>query len=88
MNPSTATTLDLSKIFEPVRDEMVRVEKEFARHLESRVDLIPQMGKYIQMSGGKRVRPAVLLMGARLCGYRGDRAILNAAVWNIHPDRT
>lgn len=80
MNPSTATTLDLSKIFEPVRDEMVRVEKEFARHLESRVDLIPQMGKYIQMSGGKRVRPAVLLMGARLCGYRGDRAVLNAAV--------
>jgi octaprenyl-diphosphate synthase len=38
------------------------------------------MGKYVQMSGGKRVRPAVLLMAARLCGYTGDRAILNAAV--------
>ncbi len=59
---------------------MVRVEKEFARHLESRVDLIPQMGKYIQMSGGKRVRPAVLLMAARMCGYQGDKAVLNAAV--------
>jgi len=32
------------------------------------------------MSGGKRVRPAVLLMAARLCGYTGDRAVLNAAV--------
>jgi octaprenyl-diphosphate synthase len=71
---------DLTKIFEPVRDELARVEREFARHLESRVDLIPQMGRYIQMSGGKRVRPAVLLMAARLCGYTGDRAILNAAV--------
>jgi octaprenyl-diphosphate synthase len=63
-----------------VRDELARVEREFARHLESRVDLIPQMGRYIQMSGGKRVRPAVLLMAARLCGYTGDRAVLNAAV--------
>jgi octaprenyl-diphosphate synthase len=38
------------------------------------------MGKYVQMSGGKRVRPAVLLLSARLCGYTGDRGVLNAAV--------
>ncbi len=80
MNPSTSAAPDLSQIFEPVRSELERVEREFARHLESRVELIPQMGRYIQMSGGKRVRPAVLLMAARLCGYTGDRAILNAAV--------
>jgi len=80
VNPPTASVSELSKIFEPVREELARVEKEFSRHLESRVDLIPQMGKYIQMSGGKRVRPAVLLMSARLCGYQGDKAVLNAAV--------
>ena len=80
VNPSTSAVTDLTQIFEPVRDELQRVEREFARHLESRVDLIPQMGRYIQMSGGKRVRPAVLLMAARLCGYSGDRAVLNAAV--------
>src|SRR5687767_12622678 len=38
------------------------------------------MGRYIQKSGGKRVRPAVLLMAARLGGYSGERAVLNAAV--------
>src|SRR5262245_59614595 len=38
------------------------------------------MGKYIQKSGGKRVRPALLLMAARLSGYAGDRSILYAAV--------
>jgi octaprenyl-diphosphate synthase len=80
VTPPATSVPDLSQIFEPVRDELARVEREFARHLESRVDLIPQMGRYIQMSGGKRVRPAVLLMAARLCGYSGDRAILNAAV--------
>jgi octaprenyl-diphosphate synthase len=80
VNPSTSAVPDLAQIFEPVRGELERVEHEFARHLESRVELIPQMGKYIQMSGGKRVRPAVLLMAARLCGYTGDRGVLNAAV--------
>jgi len=80
VNPSVTSAPDLARIFEPVRDELARVEREFARHLESRVELIPQMGKYLQMSGGKRVRPAVLLMAARLCGYAGDRGVLNAAV--------
>jgi octaprenyl-diphosphate synthase len=79
VNPTTPVP-DLNSIFEPVRDELVRVEREFAKHLESRVDVIPQMGRYIQMSGGKRVRPAVLLMAARLSGYTGDKAVLNAAV--------
>ena len=77
---SASSVPDLSQIFEPVRDELARVEREFAKYLESRVELIPQMGKYVQMSGGKRVRPAVLLMAARLCGYTGDRGVLNAAV--------
>jgi octaprenyl-diphosphate synthase len=74
------TTPDLAQIFEPIRDDLERVEREFARHVESRVELIPEMGKYIQKSGGKRVRPALLLMAARLSGYAGDRSILYAAV--------
>jgi len=73
-------TADLVQIFEPIRDDLDRVEQEFTRHIQSRVTLIPEMGKYIQKSGGKRVRPAVLLMAARLCGYSGDKAVLNASV--------
>ena len=74
------TSLALAQIFEPIRDDLTKVDEEFARHVESRVALIPQIGKYIQASGGKRVRPAVLLMASRLCGYTGDRAVLYAAV--------
>jgi octaprenyl-diphosphate synthase len=80
VNTSATSVPDLGRIFEPVRDALSRVELEFAKHLESKVELIPQMGKYIQMSGGKRVRPAVLLLAARMCGYTGDRDVLNAAV--------
>ena len=71
---------DLAQIFGPIREDLEAVEQEFVRHIQSRVALIPEMGRYIQKSGGKRVRPAVLLMAARLSGYKGDRAVLYASV--------
>jgi octaprenyl-diphosphate synthase len=42
--------------------------------LESQVALIPTIGHYIQQGGGKRIRPAVLLMAARMSGYTGEHA--------------
>jgi len=69
----------LSQIFEPIRADLELVDREFGRQVESQVDLIPTIGRYIQSSGGKRVRPAVLLMAARIGGYTGDRAVLFAA---------
>jgi octaprenyl-diphosphate synthase len=72
--------LELAQIFEPIRDDLERVEREFIRHVESRVQLIPQMGRYIQSSGGKRLRPALLLMTARLAKYEGDKAVLYGSV--------
>jgi len=70
----------LSQIFEPIRADLDKVEQEFTRHVQSKVQLIPQIGQYIRTSGGKRIRPAVLLMASRLGGYGGDRAVLYAAV--------
>jgi len=69
----------LSQIFEPIRADLELVDREFARQVESQVELIPTIGRYIQSSGGKRVRPAVLLMASRLGGYTGDRAVVFAA---------
>ena len=70
----------LSQIFEPIRADLEEVDREFVKHVESQVAVIPQIGRYIQTSGGKRVRPAVLLMASRLAGYQGDKAVLFAAV--------
>ncbi len=72
--------VDIAQIFEPIRHELELVEQEFSRHVQSRVELIPQIGRYIQSSGGKRIRPALLLMAAKLSGYTGERAVLYAAV--------
>jgi octaprenyl-diphosphate synthase len=70
----------LAQLFEPIRNDLRAVEREFARHVESQVALIPTIGNYVQVSGGKRIRPAVLLMAARMAGYAGDRAVLYASV--------
>jgi octaprenyl-diphosphate synthase len=75
--PSAAA---LALMFEPIRDDLRAVEREFADHVQSQVQLIPTIGNYIQNSGGKRVRPAVLLMAARMAGYQGERAVLYASV--------
>ena len=75
--PSAATLLQL---FEPIREDLRGVEREFSRHVQSQVALIPTIGNYIQDGGGKRIRPAVLLMAARMAGYTGELAVLYASV--------
>ena len=75
--PSAATLLQL---FEPVREDLRGVEREFSRHVQSQVSLIPTIGNYIQDGGGKRIRPAVLLMASRMAGYSGELAVVYASV--------
>ena len=89
--PSAAA---LAQLFEPIRQDLTEVEREFARHVQSQVALIPTIGNYIQDGGGKRIRPAVLLMAARMAAHvatasgassgriesRDNRAVLDASV--------
>ncbi len=76
-SPSSAT---LALLFEPIREDLEAVEVEFLKQVQSQVALIPTIGTYVQAGGGKRVRPAVLLMAARMAGYRGPTAVLYASV--------
>lgn len=61
-------------------DEIYRVEAQFRDDLTSRVPLIRKVGEYVLASGGKRVRPMMLLLTARLAGYQGDAHIGLASV--------
>ena len=71
---------DLKDIVSLVEDDLVRVEELFEAQFQSDVGLVGEIGRYIREGGGKRIRPALLLLACRLCGYRGDRAILLASV--------
>jgi hypothetical protein len=65
------SSLALSQIFEPIRVDLEKVDREFARHVESQIELIPKIGKYIQTSGGKLMLQIGREMSRRLGEYRG-----------------
>jgi octaprenyl-diphosphate synthase len=70
----------LREIVALVEDDLLKVEALFAEQVRSDVRLVGEIGRYVQEGGGKRIRPALLLLGCRLCGHRSDRAILLASV--------
>jgi octaprenyl-diphosphate synthase len=63
-----------------IGDDLKGVERQFKKDLESNVPLIRKVGEYVLASGGKRIRPAMLLLAARLCNYEGSRHIPLASV--------
>jgi len=71
---------DLRDIIQLVEEDLARVEEIFEAQFRSDVGLVGEIGRYIRGGGGKRIRPALLLLACRLCGYRGDRAITLASV--------
>ncbi len=69
-----------------VRREMEAVDACILKHLQSDVAMIPAVGRYIVEAGGKRLRPLVLLLAARLVGGAPTERLapLAAAVEFIH----
>lgn len=68
-----------------VQDDLAAVNRVIVDRMQSPVSLIPQLAGHITASGGKRLRPLVTLLAARMCGYAGDRHVpLAACVEFIH----
>jgi octaprenyl-diphosphate synthase len=68
-----------------IGDDMAAVDRVLRESLDSDVVLIRQVADYIIGGGGKRLRPALLLLAASACGYRGrDHHVLAAAIEMIH----
>lgn len=63
-----------------VADKLVATEAVFRKNLDSDVPFIHRAGEYINHSGGKRVRPALLLLSARLLGHDGEEEVTYGAV--------
>lgn len=81
--PSSAPSL--AKLQALVQEDIARVDQVILSHIDSSVPLIPKLARYIIAAGGKRLRPALTVLCARLCGYSGDRHIrLAACVEFIH----
>ena len=71
---------DIDLIRDLAGEEMAAVDREIERQLQSDVVLIRQLGAYLIHSGGKRLRPLLLLLAAKGFGYEGDKHIKLAAI--------
>jgi octaprenyl-diphosphate synthase len=63
-----------------IEEDLKRVELQFIKNLQSEVPLIRKVAEYVFASGGKRIRPILLLLSARLCEYSGDNHVAIASV--------
>lgn len=63
--------MTVETILLPVVRELAEVEERLFREISGNVELIAEITRYVLKSGGKRIRPALLLLSAKLCGYRG-----------------
>jgi octaprenyl-diphosphate synthase len=80
VDAKAATRTLAGRFVDLVADKLVAVEAVFRQHLASDVPFIQMAGDYIAQGGGKRVRPALLLLSARLLGHDGDEEVTYGAV--------
>ena len=72
--------MDIRDIRALITEDMRAVDHTIRQQLHSHVVLIDQLAAYIINSGGKRLRPALVVLAARACDYRGNKHIDAAAI--------
>ncbi|HUJ95841.1 MAG TPA: polyprenyl synthetase family protein [Terriglobales bacterium] len=83
--PNSPVASNGKEVFELLRDDLAAIEREFGRDTVSGVEAITEIGEYLREGGGKRIRPALLLLSAKLFPYKGRGAVrLGAVVEIIH----
>ena len=76
----TTDSLTFEGVVTLARDDMAAVDRLISTSLESDVALVSQVSQYIVASGGKRLRPLLVLLAARALGYEGEQHVRSAAI--------
>jgi octaprenyl-diphosphate synthase len=64
--------MQIQDVFSAYKDDLQQVEKCINDNIISEIKLIPELAHHLIDSGGKRLRPLLLLICVRLCGYRAE----------------
>ena len=60
------------KILALVKDDLLEIEAALEQNLNPYLDLVSKIAGHILFSGGKRIRPLLMVLSAKICGYDGD----------------
>lgn len=77
---NTSSFPTIHEVWEQTQPELLKVEREIQETLASDVSLINQIGQYLLTSGGKRIRPLIMILGSGICPSPGNQHIKLAAV--------
>jgi octaprenyl-diphosphate synthase len=69
------------RILAAVADDLKDVETALAANLNPHFDLVRRVAGHILFAGGKRLRPLLMMLAARMCGYRGDHMARYAVIF-------
>jgi octaprenyl-diphosphate synthase len=73
-------TARAERLIEPIAEKLQMVEEELRRNFQSPIKTISDVGDHILAGGGKRLRPALLLLASKMLRYDGYRDVVYAAV--------
>ena len=76
----TTAAMNIDDVLALCADDMAHVDVLIRDSLDSDVVLIRQIAEYIIGSGGKRLRPMLVVLAARACGYKGPHHVTLAAI--------
>lgn len=73
------------RVLERITEPLALVERALHEQLTSDIPIVSALGEHILGAGGKRLRPALVLLTAELCGYTGPRRIgIAASIEMLH----
>ncbi len=85
VRPQDDVATALRMLYAPVQDEMVQVEAILQKEMQSKHAFVDELVRYGAMLGGKRLRPALLLLAAKATGQvNSDHLVLAAVIEMIH----
>ncbi len=72
--------MSLNQILDHVADDLSEIESAILHHIQTDIPLLTNVAEHILAAGGKRLRPALVLLGAKLFGYNGKDTIRAAQI--------
>jgi octaprenyl-diphosphate synthase len=70
----------MEQVLNLIQDDLKQLEVSIEQLVTTRVGFIKKMVQYIVKSGGKRIRPILLMLSSKLCGYSGEKHITYSAI--------